>query len=105
MYVRCPRYSEAVRELACYVEHLIAKDNVRMYSGVAIQHGNRYSKIIKLDSNGEDSSIWCFIDHDGSILKPASYRAPAKHARGNIYDSATWKDFKWTGPQYLRGVV
>ena len=36
----------------------------------------------------------------GDILKAATWRAPAKHVRGSIYDKKqTW--FHWTGPRYL----
>jgi len=38
----------------------------------------------------------------GDILKPATYKAPAKYARGNIYDIHQGMDrMKWTGPHYL----
>jgi hypothetical protein len=35
----------------------------------------------------------------GDLLKPASWKAPAKHSRGNIFDGTD----KWTfyGPDYL----
>jgi hypothetical protein len=35
-----------------------------------------------------DSSAHCFVDMaTGDVLKAASWAAPAKHARGNIYDA------------------
>ena len=35
-----------------------------------------------------DSAAFCFIDKaTGDVLKAASWAAPAKHARGNIYDA------------------
>ena len=43
--------------------------------------GNRYAKI------NRGGSVHVFVDLDnGDVLKAASYRAPAKGARGNIYD-------------------
>jgi hypothetical protein len=31
-------------------------------------------------------SVYCFVDKtNGNILKSASWKAPAKHARGNIF--------------------
>jgi len=40
---------------------------------------------------------------NGDVLKSASWRAPAKHARGNIFD--VWGGVKWvswTGLAYLK---
>lgn len=53
--------------------------------------GDRYIKVLsrKVKSNCaslDNLSIVAFIDKNtGDILKPASWRAPAKHARGNIF--------------------
>ena len=39
----------------------------------------------------------------GDVLKAAGYSAPAKHARGNIYDDDQgMKGMAWTGPAYLK---
>ena len=39
-----------------------------------------------------DSGVAAFIDiATGDILKPASWAAPAKGVRGNIYDKGSWK--------------
>ena len=49
---------------------------------VEIVPGGR--KYIKLAWGG---SVYAFINtKNGDVLKPASWQAPAKHARGNIYD-------------------
>ena len=48
---------------------------------VTIKKGGR--KYVKLVQKG---SVFCFIEKaTGHIFKPASYSAPAKHARGSIY--------------------
>jgi len=39
----------------------------------------------------------------GDVFKSASYKAPAKHARGNIYDESGVDCWGWHGPHYLRG--
>lgn len=42
--------------------------------------GNRYIRI------ASDRSVHSFIDRtNGDVLKPAGFRAPAKHARGNLF--------------------
>ena len=43
--------------------------------------GKRYIKVFREDS------VHCFVDKtNGNILKAASWKAPAKHARGNIHE-------------------
>lgn len=48
--------------------------------------------------------IHSFIDKiTGDVLKPASYKAPAKHARGNIFDASNGLSMvNHFGPTYLR---
>ncbi len=49
--------------------------------------GPRYVKIEKTGGRyGARDGVYCFIDKtNGDVLKPASWRGPAKHARGNIF--------------------
>ncbi len=48
--------------------------------------GKKYAKVWNVDHNGH-RSIHCFVTlENGDILKAATYKAPAKHARGNIFD-------------------
>jgi hypothetical protein len=52
----------------------------------------KYFKVFRTEIQNDETdtvprngSIVCFIDKaTGDILKPASYKVPAKHARGNI---------------------
>ena len=47
--------------------------------------GRKYLKIVV--DNGTQKSVHCFVEAGtGNILKAASWKAPAKHARGNIWD-------------------
>ena len=44
--------------------------------------GRKYAKIVT------GTSVFCFIEKEtGDIYKPASWSAPAKHARGNIHNN------------------
>lgn len=67
-----------------------------------VTKGKRYYKVTRNDSSSR--SVVAFIDaENGDILKPASWKAPAKHARGNVYD----EDFGLSqstayGPNYLK---
>jgi hypothetical protein len=49
-------------------------------------NGKRYARIVSTGYGAR--SVHCFVDLiNGDILKAASWRAPAKHARGNIWDN------------------
>ena len=65
--------------------------------------GGKFYKVIKSDSGSR--SVHCFVDkQNGDIYKAASWSAPAKHVRGNIFDA----NFGWNsavgiyGANYLR---
>jgi hypothetical protein len=69
--------------------------------------GRRYIRIdrIDLDHNRTSSrSVHVFIDKKtGDILKAAGYKAPAKHARGNIFDASNgMSEMTPYGANYLR---
>lgn len=47
--------------------------------------GMKFAKLVRVRGIEESGSVYAFIDlTNGDILKPASWKAPAKHARGNI---------------------
>lgn len=51
--------------------------------------GPRYIRLARVD--GPSRSAYCFIDRqNGDVLFPKSWKAPAKHARGNIFRSDTY---------------
>ena len=78
-----------------------------------VEFGKKYAKITDSYSNIQGlrtRSVWGFIvlkectvggiDYKpGDLLKAASYKAPAKHARGNIMDGTA--DYDIWGPTYL----
>lgn len=57
-------------------------------STYGVEQGRRYAKIFAFTSCGGRSAV-CFVDSDGSILKSASWKAPAKGIRGNVFNLAT----------------
>ena len=69
--------------------------------------GSRYIKVCKQRENETTSrgAAWAFIDRtNGDVLKPASWAAPARHARGNIFDEHKgMAHISAYGPAYLRG--
>lgn len=73
------------------------------------------SKFIRVWQNMRSQrSCWAFVAREdttskalgsvkrGDILKPATWRAPAKTARGNVYLGGTGGVTNWTGPSYLK---
>ncbi len=54
---------------------------------LSIQEGSRYVRIVSTKGGSPNSqSVYCFVDKtNGDILKAATWRAPAKHARGSIH--------------------
>jgi len=56
------------------------------------ESGRKYHKVIMIDSSG-GRSVHCFIDKkSGSVLKSASWKAPAK---GERYNLLIIKDREW----------
>ena len=73
---------------------------------LSLKPGRKFVKVI------EGSRVWGFVSlvdgtHKdapifvGDIMKPASWKAAAKHSRGSIFDTEVHKSFSWTGPNYL----
>ena len=73
---------------------------------LSLKPGRKFIKVV------EGTRVWGFIAKvdgvhkglpmlKGDILKAATWRAPAKHSRGSIFDSEMHKSFSWTGPNYL----
>ena len=80
--------------------------NVEKKLDLELRPGRKFIKVV------EGSRVWGFIAKvdgvhkglpmlKGDILKAATWRAPAKHSRGSIFDSEMHKSFSWTGPNYL----
>jgi hypothetical protein len=65
---------------------------------ITATEGSRYIRVMR------DNSAHAFIDRtNGDVLKPASWKAPAKHARGNIFDTFNGLGSMGPyGPAYLR---
>lgn len=58
-------------------------------------NGRKYKKLsAKYDSGTrQQTMVVCFVNiENGDVLKAASWKAPAKHARGNIFDDSQGMD-------------
>lgn len=50
--------------------------------------GTRYLKLAVMRDDDQPYRVYCFIDAvNGDVLKAASWKAPAKHPRSNIFDN------------------
>lgn len=74
-----------------------------------VHQGPRYLRIAKQEyvrATGEKTSgsVHCFLDRtNGDVLKAAGWKAPAKHARGNLGDAhAGLGSMGVYGPAYRR---
>ena len=69
---------------------------------VVVTGGRKYIKLCNVE-HGQVSSVWGFVNaENGDVLKAASFKAPAKHARGNIFDDHNGlKTVSAYGPAYL----
>jgi len=59
---------------------------------LSLSPGKRYVKLVQTTNAGQGRSVHSFIDthpdHLGDVYKPATWRAPARHARGNIFSDS-----------------
>ena len=85
-------------------EYWETKFGYKPYEPLKVERGRKYIKLI------DDHSVWGFVSmvdgvnkgasiKKGDLLKPADWRTPAKHSRGNIFEGTdTWN---YHGPAYL----
>lgn len=69
-------------------EYKKKNDNSKAYGQkLGFTKGKKYIRIFSEPEMGSGKSAWAFIDTTtGDVLKPASWKTPAKGARGNIFD-------------------
>jgi hypothetical protein len=91
-------FEEALEDFRATAEGVLRDHFARNDFTFAVPHieikkgGRRYVKLERTESDpktGENRGqrfVHSFVEKaTGDIFKPATYRAPAKHARGNIY--------------------
>jgi hypothetical protein len=65
--------------------------------------GRRYVRIWKTRAVGGGRYAYCFVDTtNGDVLKPATWKAPAKGYRGNIYVGTAADSVTPYGARYLK---
>jgi len=77
----------------------------KQYEPLQVEKGKKYIKLM------DGTTVWGFISMvegsiqgspitKGDLLKPANWRTPAKHSRGNIFNETDRWNFY--GPDYLK---
>ena len=103
---KAPEFDSVFADFLSYCQKM-QEDHIRENAPVLIgEHieaveGGRYMKLVKVGPHSR--SAFLFVDKtNGDILKTATWSAPAKTARGNIFDRASWKNVSPYGAAYLR---
>lgn len=74
-----------------------------------VDPGRAYDRVVKVKPSGR-KSVFCFVkkrentakgDEIGDILKAASWKGPAKHPRGNIFDASRLTATTTFGARYI----
>lgn len=78
-------------------------DSVLPVPVLSLMRGKKYIRVVKDDT--VQKSAYCFIDmSNGNVLKCAGWKAPAKGARGNIFNEDNGlKRMSAYGAAYNRG--
>ena len=79
-------------------------DSAHLHRSLAYKANPKNIKVITVNHEGENESVWCFVDYEGNIYKAASWSIPARHVRGRIDDpDHSWgQGLSWYGAAYLK---
>lgn len=89
--------------IAHYVENLNIKSSAgKMADKVfTITNGRKYAKVVSTYSDGNNSSVFCFIDRKtGDVYKAATWKSPAKHVRYTITDEESAQELAHKSDAY-----
>jgi hypothetical protein len=104
-----PTFEFALNDFLAYVRETMEAQYEKNYKNLttptlSVEAGRRYIRIVRAD--GGSRSVYGFVDTtNGDILKPASWKAPAKHARGNIFNPMTWTCAGVHGIAYMTAAI
>ena len=71
---------------------------------LSVEKGRKYARVVVqyADPRFGGRSVYCFVDlQTGAVLKAASWKAPAKHARGSIFADNPLTGVNPYGANYL----
>ena len=98
------RSDERERAENCILYRSAVEEGHERYTTFDVKWGRKYAKIITGNTRSNyGGSVFCFVDRtNGDILKAASWKAPAKHARGNVLRADRLNAVGRYGANYLR---
>ena len=74
-----------------------------LWKKIKTYEGGRYIKVATFYGDNCGESVYAFVEKEtGAIFKPAGWKAPAKHARGNIFDQNPISCCNPHGVKYLK---
>lgn len=107
----------AVERYVATLQELTNREYAKQFSNltpptIKVQFGVKYAKVVKVESNG-GGSVHSFVALEGidtkaitakagDILKAASWKAPAPHARGSVFNSNPLEGVDKYGANYLQ---
>lgn len=96
------------------VEKMMNDNLAKMYGSrqpseeyvVTLEEGKKFVRVVRAVKHGHQitgRSVYCFVQIDnGDILKAASWKAPAKTARGSVFNANMLEGCGPYGVAYLR---
>lgn len=84
-------------------KHYKEKFTMLTVPDMEVEEGSKFYKVVT--NNHSQRSVYCFVNKQtGDIYKAATWRAPAKHVRGSIFDAnfSYGKGVSLYGGSYLR---
>jgi hypothetical protein len=88
-------YEEKLKKFVAGVKEIIEaygrQQNFKslMNVNIKINEGKVYDKITSTEDGDSANKIYCFINRsNGDILKPATFKVPARGPRGNLFDGS-----------------
>jgi hypothetical protein len=115
--VTTPEFDAALASFVAKAQAMIDANNDRFFADargrtgdpafgakvLSTERGGRYVRVVIADASGVSRSVYCFVDTtNGDILKAASWKAPAKHARGSIFSADPLQAVTQYGGRYMR---
>jgi len=89
------------------IAHYVKNLNIKSSAGemadkvFTITNGRKYAKVVSTYSDGNHSSVFCFIDRKtGDVYKAATWKAPAKHVRYTITDEESAQELAHKSDAY-----
>lgn len=72
------------------------------YRTLTFEPGRRYWRVVST-TNGQRGAFGFLDVQTGAVLKTASWKGPAKHARGNLFDEHG--GLSWVGPYGIASIA